>query len=187
MGCTVGTCEVANTAIRWVCAPRPAAHVYVSKQLPLKLVAPPNPRQRATGTIASNPASSARRLTSCTSGHVARNVPGALTATQPLFRLAPKTPSFSRLGPYSGLVMRASLPCQALRQEAEQARREEAVVAVRLVDGIPHPEMRRALNDHRAHEEARLLEREHERLGLGPDVRDVVLGAPDDDERAGNA
>src|SRR5262249_9055643 len=102
-GCTVGTWEVANTAVRSVWAPRPAAHVYVSNESPLKLVAPPNPFQRATGTMASNPASSASRATSLTSGQAARMV-DTRVATQPLPRLAPKTPSFSRFGPYSGLI-----------------------------------------------------------------------------------
>ena len=61
IGWTVGTCDVENTAVCSVTAARPAAQVYVSNVEPLKFVGPPNPRQRATGTIASNPARSPGR------------------------------------------------------------------------------------------------------------------------------
>jgi len=46
IGRTVGTCDVEKIAIRRVASARPAAHVYDSSELPLKFVAPPNPRQR---------------------------------------------------------------------------------------------------------------------------------------------
>ena len=54
IGCTNGTCEVANIHGYFVAAARPAAKVKVSKPGQAKFVTPPNPRQRATGTIASN-------------------------------------------------------------------------------------------------------------------------------------
>src|SRR6202044_523035 len=60
-GCMVGTCDVANTPEYWVSALIAAAKVKHSKPSPLKLVAPPKPFQRPTGTMASNSISSAMR------------------------------------------------------------------------------------------------------------------------------
>jgi len=50
----VGTCEVANTPEYLVAEPIPAAQEKDSKPAPLKLVTPPKPFQRPTGTSASN-------------------------------------------------------------------------------------------------------------------------------------
>ncbi len=63
-GCTVGMCEVANTLEYEVVSDRPAAQANTSNPSPLKLVSPPNPFQRPTGTMASNFISSARRASS---------------------------------------------------------------------------------------------------------------------------
>lgn len=71
---------------------------------------------------------------------------------------------------------------QALLQEPEQARREKPVVAVDFVHRVPDPIVRRAFQNHRPREIARLLEREQERLRLRGDVYDVVLRTPDHKE-----
>jgi hypothetical protein len=67
------------------------------KVVPLKLVAPPKPFQRATGTSASNPARSAVVTMSRLLGQFVSRWPGAVVAAQPLLTLAPQTPSLSRL------------------------------------------------------------------------------------------
>src|SRR5690349_13649716 len=97
-GCTVGTCTVAKIPIRSVAAARPAAQVSVSKLRWLKLVAPPKPRQRATGTSASIPAASAARAILTDSSHSILSVSAALVIEQPPLTLSPKTPSLRRLG-----------------------------------------------------------------------------------------
>ena len=62
---------------------------------------------------------------------------------------------------------------QLLLQKPHQPRREEAGEAFRLVDRIAAPVVRRALQDRRAHEEACLLQRQRERVGVG------ACGRPD--------
>jgi hypothetical protein len=99
IGWMIGTCEVANTAARCVMPPTPAAQVKVSKQAPLKLVVPPNPRQRATGTSASKPAASPRPVSSLTLGQVGRNTPSMVVMAQALSTLRPNSPSLNRLSP----------------------------------------------------------------------------------------
>src|SRR5580658_7599536 len=91
--------------MRSVAAARPAAQVSVSKLRWLKLVAPPKPRQRATGTSASIPAASAARAIRTDSCHSIFSVSAALVIAQPPLTLRPKTPSLSRLGlPAIGLL-----------------------------------------------------------------------------------
>src|SRR5581483_611755 len=106
IGCTVGTCEVANTAGYFVSAPIAAAHVYGSKPAPLKLLTPPNPFQRPTGTSASNSISSA----SCASVSVlcqsALSTPSIVVIAQPWLRLLEKVPSLNLRWLKSGLVLR---------------------------------------------------------------------------------
>src|SRR5439155_3086390 len=99
IGCMVGTWDVEKTAMRRVSAASPAAHVYVSNEAALKLVAPPKPFQRATGTSASMPARSARIAISRVAAHVASGLRSARVAEQPPPRFEPKTPSFRRFGP----------------------------------------------------------------------------------------
>src|SRR5215207_5184191 len=106
IGWTVGTWEVEKTPVCSVAAARPAAQVYVSKQVPLKFVGPPNPFQRATGTIASSPMRSARSAISLVAGQVVSRWPSAVVIAQPLLTLAPKTPSLRRLSLNNGLLAR---------------------------------------------------------------------------------
>src|SRR4029453_4518946 len=105
MGWTVGTCDVEKTATCRVAAASPAAQVYVSKQVPLKLVLPPKPFQRATGTRASIPARSAMTAMSRLFCQVGCRCPSAVVAAQPLLTLSPNTPSLSRLSLNSAFVM----------------------------------------------------------------------------------
>src|SRR5580698_4339833 len=86
----VGTCDVANTAGCLVSALTPAAQVKHSKPSPLKLVEPPKPFQRPTGTTASKPISSAMR--------------SIADIVAPPLRLLQKVPSFSLLSLKSGLL-----------------------------------------------------------------------------------
>src|SRR5215470_3039784 len=97
IGWMVGTWEVANTAARSVAPPTPAAQVKVSKQAPLKLVVPPKPRQRATGTSASKPAASAKPVSVLTLGQVGRNTPSMVVIAQALSTFSPNSPSLKRL------------------------------------------------------------------------------------------
>src|SRR5260221_11414160 len=83
IGWTVGTCEVAKTVEYFVDAPTPAAQEYASKPGPLKLVTPPNPLQRPTGTKASNSISSASLARVMVLGQSAFNVPSMLVISQP--------------------------------------------------------------------------------------------------------
>src|SRR5215470_17403026 len=104
MGWIVGTCDVEKTATCRVAAASPAAQVYVSKQVPLKLVLPPKPFQRATGTRASIPARSAITAMSILLCQVGSRCPSAVAA-QPLLTLSPNTPNLSRLSLNSAFVM----------------------------------------------------------------------------------
>ena len=83
IGCVVRTCDRASTVICFVAAARPAVEVWVSKAALLKWVAPPKPFQRAIGTSASIPASSATTAMSSVSGQVVSSVPSAVVAVQP--------------------------------------------------------------------------------------------------------
>src|ERR671923_2139485 len=106
IGWIVATCDVEKTAPCRVTAASPAAQVYVSKQVPLKLVLPPKPFQRATGTRASMPARSAMTAMSRLFCQVSCRCPSAVVAAQPLLTLSPNTPSLSRLSLHSVFVMR---------------------------------------------------------------------------------
>ena len=100
----VGTCEVANTPEYFVEAPMPAAQVNDSKPAPLKLVTPPKPFQRPTGTSASNSISSAMVASASVLGQSALSTPSILEIAQPPLRLLEKVPSFSLRGPNSGFL-----------------------------------------------------------------------------------
>src|SRR5437016_6302333 len=78
---------------------------------------------------------------------------------------------------------RAQSTLQPLGQEAQQPWRQEARVAVWLLDRIAEPIMRRAVHHAAAGVEARLLERQQELERLGPVVDHVVLGAPAEKDR----
>src|SRR5712691_3548866 len=105
MGWIVGTYEVEKTATCRVAAASPAAQVYVPKQVPLKLVWPPKPFQRATGTRASIPARSAMTAMSTLFCQVGCRCPSAAEAAKPLLTLSPNTPNLSRLSLNSAFVM----------------------------------------------------------------------------------
>src|SRR5215467_8113540 len=105
IGWTVGTCDVEKTATCCVTVARPAVQVYVSKQVPLKLLLPPKPFQRAMGTRASIPAQSAMTAMSRLFCQVGCRCPSAVVAAQPLLTLSPNTPSLSRLSLNSAFVM----------------------------------------------------------------------------------
>src|SRR5579883_1232960 len=106
IGWTVGTCDVENTAAFAVASDRPAAQVYVSKHVPLKLVGPPKPFQRATGTSASKPAWSASLAMARVFGQLVSRWPSAMVIAQPLLTFPPKTPSFILLPFQRGLLSR---------------------------------------------------------------------------------
>src|SRR6202790_1843516 len=95
IGWTVGTCEVAKTLGYVVDAPIPAAQENASKPGPLKLVTPPNPLQRPTGTRASNSISSASLARVMVLGQSAFNVPSILVIAQPPPRFVLNVPSLS--------------------------------------------------------------------------------------------
>src|ERR1700684_1475930 len=97
-------CEVANTLEYEVAAERPAAQANTSKPSPLKLVSPPKPFQRPTGTMASNFMSSARRASSLVAGHSALSKPAIFEIVPPPERLVENEPSFSGELLKSGLV-----------------------------------------------------------------------------------
>jgi hypothetical protein len=99
MGCTVSTCEVANTVEFCVQAPTPAAQENVSKPGPLKLVTPPKPFQRPTGTIASNSISSASLASVSVFGQLISSTPSMVEMAQPRSRLVPNVPSLSLRSP----------------------------------------------------------------------------------------
>src|SRR5215831_3162152 len=98
----------------------PAAQEKHSKPGPLKLVTPPNPFQRPTGTSASNSMASASCAMASVLGQSIFKTPGRVEIAQPRSRLEPKVPSLSLRSLYSGLVFRPCgsafpLPCmQAL-------------------------------------------------------------------------
>ena len=80
----------------------PAAQVNDSKPAPLKLVTPPKPFQRPTGTSASNSISSAMVASASVLGQSALSTPSILEIAQPPLRLLEKVPSFSLRGPNNG-------------------------------------------------------------------------------------
>src|SRR5580698_10839710 len=100
----VGTCDVANTAGCLVSALTPAAQVKHSKPSPLKLVEPPKPFQRPTGTTASNSISSAMRAIAAVFSHLTCNVPSIDDIVAPPERLLQKVPSLSLASLNSGLL-----------------------------------------------------------------------------------
>jgi hypothetical protein len=89
----------------------PAAQVNDSKPAPLKLVTPPNPFQRPTGTSTSNPISSPMRASSSVLGQSASSTPSTVEIAQPPLRLLEKVPSFSLRSLNNGLL--ASRNCSA--------------------------------------------------------------------------
>ena len=97
IGWTVGTCEVAKTLEYFVDAPIPAAQENASKPGPLKLVTPPNPLQRPTGTRASNSISSASLARVSVLGQSAFSVPSMDVIAQPPPRFVLNVPSLSFL------------------------------------------------------------------------------------------
>src|SRR5947207_11877845 len=101
-GWMVGTCEVANTPDFFVDAPMPAAQVNDSNPAPLKLVTPPKPFQRPTGTSASNSMASPICASASVLGHSALSTPSILEIAQPWLRLLENVPSLSLRGPNSG-------------------------------------------------------------------------------------
>src|SRR5882757_9330212 len=104
-GCMVGTCEVAKIPECWVEAPTPAAQVNDSNPAPLKLVTPPKPFQRPTGTRASKPISSPMRASASVLGQSALSTPSILEMAQPPLRLLENVPSLSLRGPNSGFLL----------------------------------------------------------------------------------
>src|ERR1700690_1751232 len=94
-GCTVGMCEVANTLEYDVASDSPAAQANTSKPAPLKLVSPPKPFQRPTGTSASKSIASDIAASADVLGQSAFNVPSILEMAQPWLRLLENVPSFS--------------------------------------------------------------------------------------------
>src|SRR5271170_6035335 len=104
----MGTCEVANTAGYLVTAPMPAAQEQHSKPAPSKLVAPPKPFQRPTGTSASNSIASAIWASLTVFGQVISSVPGIVLMAQPPYKLVQNVPSLSLRSLNSGLVARRS-------------------------------------------------------------------------------
>src|ERR1700678_4717890 len=94
-GCMVGTCEVANTPEYCVSALIAAAKVKHSNPSLLKLVAPPKPFQRPTGTMASNSISSAMRASATELPQSACRMPSIDDMVQPPLRLVQNVPSLS--------------------------------------------------------------------------------------------
>src|ERR1700728_3418007 len=103
-GCMVGTWQVANTAGFLVEAPMAAAQVKHSKPSPLKLVLPPKPFQRPTGTTASSCISSAIIEIAAVLGQWACKTPSTDDMVAPPERLLQKVPSFSLRLLKSGLL-----------------------------------------------------------------------------------
>src|SRR5215472_353082 len=95
IGWIVGTWDVAKTQEVFVDAPIPAAQENDSKPGPLKLVTPPNPLQRPTGTTASNSISSASLASVSVLGQSAFSVPSIDVIAQPPLRFVLNVPSFS--------------------------------------------------------------------------------------------
>ena len=89
----VGTCEVANTPEYLVAEPIPAAQEKDSKPAPLKLVTPPKPFQRPTGTSASNCIASASCASVSVLAQSASSTPSMLEIAQPPLRLVENVPS----------------------------------------------------------------------------------------------
>ncbi|CRH76952.1 Uncharacterised protein [Chlamydia trachomatis] len=71
------------------------AHVYVSMHSPLKLLGPPNPRQRATGTMHSYPALSIIWAILTFVSKFGLNVVSAKVMAQELFTFGPNIPNFN--------------------------------------------------------------------------------------------
>src|SRR5580698_10212980 len=72
-------------------------------QVPLKLLGPPNPRQRAIGTIASQPAPSSISASSLFFSNVGSNVVSASVIAHAFEQFEPKMPSLNLLSLKSGL------------------------------------------------------------------------------------
>jgi len=72
--------------------------VTVSKPAPSKFVAPPNPFQRATGSMNSTPAASSIRASATLSSHDADQRSLTFVAAIPEDMFAPKMPSLSAFG-----------------------------------------------------------------------------------------
>jgi hypothetical protein len=70
----------------------------------LKLVAPPKPFQRPTGTMASNSISSAMRASVSVSGHFACRMPSIDDIVAPPLKLLQNVPSLSLRSLKSGLL-----------------------------------------------------------------------------------
>ena len=81
-----------------------AAKVKHSKPSPLKLVAPPKPFQRPTGTMASNSISSAIRASVTALSHLACKMPSIDDMVQPPLKLLQNVPSLSLRSLKSGLL-----------------------------------------------------------------------------------
>src|SRR5271156_2821580 len=94
-GCMVGTCEVAKMPEYLVNALIAAAKVKHSKPSPLKLVEPPKPFHRPTGTMASNSISSASSASVWLLSHLACKMPSIDDMVQPPLKLVQKVPSLS--------------------------------------------------------------------------------------------
>src|SRR4051794_22980265 len=99
-GCASGTCIVAKAWMRWVAAMSPVAHVNPSNERSPRSAAPPCPRQRAMGTIASSPSRSAQRARRRFSSHVPWMLPSTSASVTPPRRLIPKMPTFSALSAF---------------------------------------------------------------------------------------
>src|SRR5205085_8822603 len=80
--------------------------------------------------------------------------------------------------PHVATLMRATMNSKLLVQKPQQARRQEAWVAARLIDRVAQPIVWRTMHDAGAHRKARLLEREQKFHRLSAMVDHVVLGTP---------
>src|ERR1700683_3559662 len=112
-GCMVGTWQVANTAGFLVDAPMAAAQVKHSKPSPLKLVLPPKPFQRPTGTMASNSISSASFASAAVLSQLTFSTPSIDDIVAPPERFEQKVPSFSLRSLNSGLLDSRNSPARS--------------------------------------------------------------------------
>src|SRR6202142_1789771 len=112
-GCMVGTWQWANPGGLLVDAPIAAAQVKHSKPSPLKLVLPPKPFQRPTGTMASNSISSARRASAAVLSQLTFSTPSIDDMVAPPERFEQKVPSFSLRSLKSGLLDSRNSPARS--------------------------------------------------------------------------